>query len=219
MSIQEMAESEQLWKLVEEEPLEFELLKEGPLQVVGYEEPNTNCRAYAFGEADLQSQGALVSKAKEVYAVMCALQDPYDEYRSDKIDLFRELEDAEGLRKFEKKWPEHADEQLVCKWVLQLPEEGFKELCSQMREWAQSEPDWIMDWEGFQVPSDGIECAFEFFKRGPRLEKGDDPSVILIWGEDQPFSTYYAAELSVSVEEANARAKEAGIPMKFREAE
>ena len=151
---------------------------------------------------------------------MCALQDPYAEYRYDKIETLQELGDKVGLRKFERNWPEIPDEKLICTWVLQLQKVEFEDLRSHMREWAQSEPDWIVEGEYSDFPSDEADCAYRFFQSGPRLNTRGGPGVVLTYGEDGvPFSTNYVAKLSISVEEANARTQRAGLPMKFCKAE
>ena len=62
MSIQEMAESDHLSKLIQEDPLEFVLLDEGFLIDIGFEPPTTMALAFRLGEADLQSPNALVNK-------------------------------------------------------------------------------------------------------------------------------------------------------------
>ena len=63
-------------------------------------------------------------------------------------------------------------------------------------------------------PASGDDYAFRFFHDHFPGDPEALLGVIVVEG-DRPGSTYYAAELTVPVAEANRRAEEAGIPIRF----
>jgi hypothetical protein len=174
--------------------------------------PTTRGEAFDFGDYELQSADALIDRANEIQPIMWELQRQYESFRNKKLDEFSEEGDADA---YAKEWPEYADEEMTGDWVLQLSIKEFKELCSQMEKWAETEPDWINEEaDYFVVSASGQDYAFTFFRDYDDQEALNELGVEVVEG-DRPGSTYFAAELSIPVEEANTKAEKAGIPIRF----
>ncbi|MDB9704050.1 hypothetical protein OAA86_08160 [Rhodospirillales bacterium] len=181
-----------------------------------YIAPTTREDAFDFGSYDLQDAESLVERANDVHPVMWELLRQYEECHLKKLENFKS---DEGKEAYEEEWPKYADEEIAEKWVLQLSEQEFKVLRSQMEKWAESEPDRSSDeTDYFVVPSSGQDYAYKFFQDHTEHEVLDELGIDIVEGE-YPGSTYYAAELSIPVEEANDKAEKAGIPIRFVVAE
>ncbi len=194
-----------------EEPMIFRVLPGGTIESPGYGTPATREEAFALSRDDFQSAGRLAAQANDIQPIMWELQRQYHEYHQKKLDDFETDDEIEA---YTKEWPEHADEVLAGNWVLQLSDKEFKKLRTQMEEWAKSEPNRMDETDYFQIPADGQDCAYKFFLDYAEPEVLDELDIDIVEGE-HPGSTYYAAELSIPVEEANARAGKAGIPIRF----
>ena len=184
----------------------------GTIDSKEYIAPITRGEAFDFSDYELQSADTLVDRANEVQPIMWELQRQYEDFRDKMLD---EISDEADADEYAKKWPEYPDEKMTGAWVLQLTTKEFKELCSQMEKWAESKPDWINEESDyFVVPSGGQDYAYKFFQDYTEPEVLDELGIDIIEG-DSPGSTYFAAELSIPVEEANAKAEKAGIPIRF----
>lgn len=184
----------------------------GTIDSKEYIAPTTREDAFDFGSYDLQDAESLVERANDIHPVMWELQRQYEEYHLKKLEKLKSDEEKEA---YEEEWPEYADEEIAEKWVLQLSEQEFKGLRSQMEKWAESEPDMSSDeTDYFVIPSSGQDYAYKFFQDHTEPEVLDELGIEIVEGE-YPGSTYYAAELSIPVEEANAKAEKAGIPIRF----
>lgn len=190
----------------------FVVRASGTIDSKKYIAPTTREDAFDFGSYDLQDAESLVERANDIHPVMWELQRQYEECHLKKLEKFKSDEEKEA---YEEEWPEYADEEIAEKWVLQLSEQEFKGLRSQMEKWAESEPDRSSDeTDYFVVPSSGQDYAYKFFQDHTEPEVLDELGIDIVEGE-YPGSTYYAAELSIPVEEANAKAEKAGIPIRF----
>jgi hypothetical protein len=90
------------------------------------------------------------------------------------------------------------------RWLRQLNAENFKDLYTYLKNWLYDEP---------EAPADGIRQAYNFFQNLP-AEQLEILGVSLVDGEF-PGSDYFAAELDISIEEANQAAKQANLPIRF----
>ena len=194
-----------------EEPMIFRVRPGGTIESAEYGAPTTRGEAFDFGDYELQSGQHLVARANDIQPIMWELQRQYREYHQKKLG---EFETDDEIEAYTKEWPEHADEVLAGNWVLQLSDKEFKKLRTQMEEWAKSEPNRMDETDYFRIPADGQDCAYKFFLDYAEPEVLDELGIDIVEGE-HPGSTYYAAELSIPIEEANSRAEKAGIPMRF----
>jgi len=99
-------------------------------------------------------------------------------------------------------------------WLEQVDSKTFNGIIvPQVKNWFSEPPNW--GWEDDYLPELGSAqgAALNFF----RDMDPDSKSVLgvaVIEGE-HPGSTYYAAELRISIAKANAAAKKSGIPVRF----
>lgn len=104
---------------------------------------------------------------------------------------------------------------MVHDFIDTLSGENRAELTRQLQVWFAEEPDLEeRDSNDIIRPTDGRQLAF-------RLFWDCDPEVldaleIFVVEGDHPGSTYYAAEMRGSVDEANRIAEERGMPWRFR---
>ena len=79
------------------------------------------------------------------------------------------------MNAYEAEWPEYADEKITEKWVLQLSDEEFNNLRSQMEKWAEAAPDGASDESDyFIIPSSGQNYAYKFFQEYTEPEVLDE---------------------------------------------
>jgi hypothetical protein len=90
-------------------------------------------------------------------------------------------------------------------WIAQLNPQQFELLEDEVTEWSRLPPE--------NDEPDGIAYALDYF-RDLDPEICDLLGVSIIEG-DHPGSSYFAAELDISVEEANQIATEHEIPIRF----
>jgi hypothetical protein len=173
--------------------------------------PETRDEAFDFGAYELQSAEHLVERADLIQPITWELQRLYEGYHQEKLD---EFETEDEIEAYEEVWPQDADEGIALKWVLQCSDEDFKKVRSQMEDWAKAEPDLMNEVDFFQIPAGEQDAAYKFFSDGVESEVLARLDIRIVEGE-YPGSTYYAAELRIPVEEANARAGAAGIAIRF----
>jgi hypothetical protein len=102
-------------------------------------------------------------------------------------------------------------------WLLSMPHSEFEQvLVPPITRWFNSEPDWGGYEDDFVQCETPVGRAFDYFN-ALAMETLDAIGVVVVEGEC-PGSTYFAAELTITVEAANKAAEEAGIPVRFRRA-
>jgi hypothetical protein len=99
-------------------------------------------------------------------------------------------------------------------WLLTLINSEFEDhVVPEIEQWFDSPPNW--NWEDDYLPKNSTShgAALDFFQN---MDEGDLDviGVVIIEGE-HPGSTYYAAELELDLDTANAAAAQAGIPIRF----
>jgi hypothetical protein len=211
---EEIVPSDEIWKVVEEEPTIFIIRSGGTIDLAVDIAPITRGEAFDFGSYELQSAKILAERANEVQPIMWALQEQYENFRTVQLNELYATEDDERIQAYEEKWPEYANEELTCIWVENLSTEEFRDLCTEMEKWSESEPNWLHEADYFDVPASGQDYSLTFFRDYTDPKVLERLGIEIIEGE-HPGSTYYAAELTIPVEDANRRAEEAGIPIRF----
>lgn len=112
----------------------------------------------------------------------------------------------------------------VQPFLEQLSAEELRELVIQIDAWFKEKPsdDWEIDVDNTEIliPLSGQDAAFRFFERDGVIGESDANEIaealgIVIVEGEFPVSTYYAAELRISVNDANERAKELDLPVLF----
>ena len=97
-------------------------------------------------------------------------------------------------------------------WLGQVPDDAAEELIALANDWIDDdadESDWeLADLRGYSDRG----AALTFFR--DEFEFCDTFNVVIVEG-DHPGSSYFAAELRMDVDEANAMANQQGIPIRF----
>jgi hypothetical protein len=97
-------------------------------------------------------------------------------------------------------------------WVATLSTDQQEVLIQDAAKWVSGPPD-DYDWEAATFSGNtGEGWALNYFR--DEFPYCDELDIAIIEGEC-PGSSYYAAELQISVEDANERAKALGIPIRF----
>jgi len=100
------------------------------------------------------------------------------------------------------------------RWVKDAGIDGLPRFHAVVEEWLR-EPVDLNDLEWFTDDFGGQGKAFTFFQH-TAANVAEELGVVIVEGE-HPGSTYFAAELRNSVEDANAVAERLGLPFRFRE--
>ena len=97
-------------------------------------------------------------------------------------------------------------------WLESTDDDTVEDLIEQANNWVNGEPD-SGDWEQANISGySNTGSALSFFRHD--FEYNDMFDISIIDG-DCPGSSYFAAELGMDIEEANALAIEQGIPIRF----
>jgi hypothetical protein len=124
------------------------------------------------------------------------------DYRDDK-ELQRMKRLAEELEDEDEGWK---------KWIKTEGDEGTPRFKKVIVDWLAAPIEWTEDMPDNATAQDSAKCFFEH----EDLATLDKLNVSIVEGE-YPGSTYYAAELSGTVEKANEIAQQLGLSYRFRE--
>ena len=97
-------------------------------------------------------------------------------------------------------------------WIARADEETVEYLIAQANDWINAEPD-SGDWETANLRGYSDQGGALYFFRDV-FEENDLFDIVIVEG-DCPGSSYFAAELRMDIDEANAIAVEQGIPIRF----
>jgi hypothetical protein len=206
LPIEKLEPTAEIWQVIEENPAVFYIRSGSTIDTEEYIPPTTRGEAFDVANSDLNSRDALLDRANEIQPIMWELQRQYDNFRGKIVDDDNmDIED----------WPEEADEEVIEKWFAQMSDEHFSNVCTAMRQWTESEPDWLNEEnEYFTIAAGGQEYALDFFENYVGQEILEELEIEIVEG-DRPGSSYFAAELHIPIEQANERAIAAGIPVRF----
>jgi len=111
--------------------------------------------------------------------------------------------------------PEDYETDMIAEFIDAMPQEERTELTRQLQRWFECEPDFEeRDSNEIVRPTDGRQVAFQlFWNYDPEIL---DALQILVVEVEHPGSSYCAAEMEGSVDEANRVAEELGLPWRFR---
>lgn len=131
-------------------------------------------------------------------------------------DLLRLADEFSGFDwVMETAWQERDDEQAFDDWRTWLEEASDDDVefaVGEVNDWLDGCPD-ERDWEVANRYGDTAQgSALRYFRDS--FEFNDRFNIAIVEG-DHPGSSYYAAELHMSVDEANQLAVEEGIPIRF----
>jgi hypothetical protein len=197
----------------------FYVKDDGTLIAEGIEGPKTRFEGYGIASDVFDHIHSIQDIANEYRSVVDILIGLYWDWRDEQIAAFSanqsDIEDApKALDAFMLKWDADLldDADNVSAWLKVLDENQFSLMSNAMKEWASEEPE--SDEEGLTEPVNGQDAAFEWFSDGMFSDEAEQIGIDIIEG-DTWGSDYVAAELPISIEEANKRAAEAGINIRF----
>lgn len=97
-------------------------------------------------------------------------------------------------------------------WLNALQGDRQQQILHQVVDWLEGSPD-DRDWEYANLSGQtGQGSALWYFR--DEFEYCDDFNIVIVEG-DCPGSSYFAAELRMDINDANERAEELGIPIRF----
>jgi hypothetical protein len=195
----------------------FDVNEEGTLSVAGFAEPQTRADAYATDAIELEDIDTL-QKFAERTSLGNRLQDCYTGYRDGLVDELEEASTAALRRTLKKrlaKLPDDPDTGWMT-WLEVEPEKAQAEFADIVADYLDEPPDWgnEFDWMPDSATAQGE--AYRYFSTTDQ-DQLETLGVIIVEG-DCPGSSYIAAELQVTVEEANRAAQAADIPIRFKAA-
>jgi hypothetical protein len=98
-------------------------------------------------------------------------------------------------------------------WYESAGDEARAAVARSIDAWLDDEPDWRNEWEDLYVTGDAQGAAYSYLQT-QAWDVLDALSIKIIEGE-HPGSTYFAAELHIDPDEANAIAERLGFVMRF----
>jgi hypothetical protein len=201
----------------------FEVCEGGTLMMANFNEAKIRSEFYEDVASDpwQRSPADLADAIAYCQPLAWAVQKIYSEYRDELLynideEVNEEDPDLVKIKSLEALlalMPEVPDDGLKD-WLEQVDSETFNDIIvPQVKNWFSEPPDWT--WEVDYLPELGTSqgAALNYF-RDMDPDSKSVPGVTVVEGE-HPGSTYYAAELRISVAKANAAAKKAGIPVGF----
>lgn len=197
----------------------FYVKDDGTLIAKGIEGPKTRFEGYGIASDVFDHIHSIQDIANQYRSVVDILIGLYWDWRDEQIAEFAAnqsaIEDASAaLDAFMLKWDADLldDAVNVSAWLKVLDENQFSLISNAIKEWASEEPE--SDERGLTEPANGQDAAFEWFSDGMFSDEAEQIGIDIIEG-DTWGSDYVAAELPISIEDANKRAAEAGINIRF----
>lgn len=200
----------------------FEVDSGGTLSMMGHYEPETRAEFYeSVADCWSGSPQALLDAMDDCQPLAWAVHSIYSEVRDQLLaDVVAAPEAGSGhekriaaLQTRLRSMPEEPEDGVEA-WLLALTTREFEEWVSpEIERWFESPPNWAF--EDDYLPQGGTAqgAAMEFFQAMDD-DQLETLGVRVVEGE-HPGSTYYAAELEVSIPKANRAARTAGIPVRF----
>ena len=187
-------EFDQAWKKIISVPIEFEVDEFNTISVPWAKFPEKNADIYYDLDAD-------VATNKQLLDVIQSVNNLADHFAY-QFEVFADDPGADKLV------DSLIDQDLGWEdWVLRgnLPEHKER-----IEAWLNDG----IDWDYAPATVGPVGEAYAYFNRFAWSTQ-EDLGVVVIEGE-HPGSSYFAAELRVSVDEANQRAEQIGIPIRFK---
>ena len=189
------------------EPLIFEVRESGQLLIADYHAPETRMDAYQLSPNAVQNKEYLLQEASCIQAMRAQIYFISHEYFSD-----YSMED----------WLESDVETFVEK----LNAEQFEKLGNHLLEWLNKDfyeagDDETMPYNrDIRTPLSGSSAAYRLFNGDDYCDEFEPDEVIELLGieiveGEHPGSSYYAAELSISIDEANKIAEQKKVAIRF----
>lgn len=193
----EIDPTEEVWREIEREPLWLDVQPSGAIWLGAGEEPNTRFECYDLSPNEIRTAAALCSAARRNPPMMEQIEWQWNDFAEEATDRAAQYECAED-------------------WCLSRCGRHFSELREHMLQWLAEPPDWGCEGDYIFQYATGQEAALRMFRDEIDANVVELLGVVIVEGEC-PGSSYYAAELRIGIEEANAIAVENRVPLRFRE--
>ena len=191
--------------------------KRGTLSLEGYRGPETRMDAYGISSSYFMTYSDLGLEANTHQPVLWELQNLFTNWRDAEIEtLSSNSSNQDSAEVFQTKWDEDFldDADNVTNWLKQLSKEQFSQVSKAMLAWGSGDPSCDDD-DFIDEPMSGQDMAYQMFSEGCYADEAEVLGIEIVEG-DHPGSSYYAAELSIPLAEANKKAEAAGFDLRFR---
>lgn len=195
----------------------FIVTDSGTLSLDGYKSPETREEAYNISSNDFLTASGLAFVADMHQPVLWKLQDLFYDWRKNEIvKLSAKNSDQKSLRNFEIMWDEDYldDVTNVEYWLESLSKDQFASISDNMHQWGLEDPSGDDD-EYIDEPMSGQDMAYQMFSDGCYSDESEILGIEIVEG-DHPGSSYIAAVLSIPIIEANKKANELGLDLRFK---
>jgi hypothetical protein len=212
-----------MWQQANQTPLLFDVTEYGTLSVADYPDPKLRRDAYDLPIDWNRSPAALAVAVGSCIPLSWFAADLHREaletkYQSAHDSLLALISCPGAVMKImantRKTWGDSDCPIVVQDWLENLGPEDFEDAVVAVKDWLDTEPNWTSEYEYFDDWADGQRAALNFF-RDVDLDSLSGINIDIVEGE-HPGSTYYAAELTIDPDEANAIALQEAIPLRFK---
>ncbi len=212
-----------LWKDANDAPVLFDVTEYGTLSIADYPDPKVRRDAYYLPNGWNESPSDLALAVNTCIPLSWLAADLHREALELKYqsawDSWHAVIGCPGavmkiMSNTRKDWGDSDCPVVVQEWLEKLSPAEFEEAVLAVKDWLDTEPDWTSEYEYFDDWADGQRAALSFF-RDFDLDSISSIDIDIVEGE-HPGSTYYAAELVMHPDEANAIALREGVPLRFR---
>jgi len=195
----------------------FIVTDSGTLSLDGYKSPETREEAYNISSNNFLTPSGLAFEADEHLPILWELQGLFYGWRKNEIiRLSASNTDVMHLKAFDIKWDEdHLDDVTNVKyWLESLPKDQFSSITRNMHNWGLEDPSGDDD-EYIDEPMSGQDMAYQMFSDGCYSDESEILGIEIVEG-DHPGSSYIAAVLSIPIIEANKKANELDLDLRFK---
>lgn len=171
---------------------DFEVNDYGTISFAEFVEPTTRAEAYGYSVEQLQDIDDLQSFA-DSSTLNYRLQTIYENTLN--------------------RAPRDPDYGWIA-WLKRSPSKNRKLIYDEVETYLEEAPDYSEEWESLPDNANAQGAAYQFFQ-SEDWELLDQLGVVIVEG-DCPGSSYFAAELTIPVAEANQRAKVLDVAYRFK---
>jgi hypothetical protein len=203
------------WKQLLKTPWYFDVTESGTIVDGSVSEPTIRSEVFDVGTSDRCTVDSLISDIEDCYPLtshfpQLALNELSDAQTTLEDDDFEAIERARLMKLVAAL---EGEDEGWAEWIRLEGVAGLPRLKDEAQTWLESDIEWG-DYEWFPKYSGAQGHAMEFFESLP-FETLKAIGVVIVEG-DHPGSTYYAAELRGSIEQANVKVAELELPFRFK---
>ena len=204
------------WKQLLKSPWYFDVNESDTITDSSRTEPTIRSDVFFVNTGDCCTVDSLISDIEDCYPLTSHFRQLALTELGDVQDLLEDddLDGAERARLVKLVAALEDEDEGWAEWIRLEGVAGLSRLKDEAQTWLESDIEWG-DYEWFPKYTGAQGHAMEFFESLP-FETLKAIGVVIVEG-DHPGSTYYAAELSTSIEQANVRVAELELPFRFKQ--